>query len=149
MDALNAMGANATPMAFGEVYTAMQTGVLDGFEHGASVVKANKFYEVADYIALTRHLFGPLAFVYSEKEWQKLSDKEQKVVMDAATFARDVQRGLAPIREAEAFSFLEEKGMRINDIDTTSFREKAASVQEELAAEMGATELLKTIKETK
>jgi len=147
--ALNAMGANATPMAFGEVYTAMQTGVLDGFEHGASVVKANKFYEVADYIALTRHLFGPLAFVYSEKEWQKLSDKEQKVVMDAATFARDVQRGLAPIREAEAFSFLEEKGMRINDIDTTSFREKAASVQEELAAEMGATELLKTIKETK
>ncbi len=147
--ALNAMGANATPMAFGEVYTAMQTGVLDGFEHGASVVKANKFYEEAKYIAMTRHLFGPLAFVYSEKEWDKLSENERDTIMNAATFARDVQRGLAPIREAEAFQFLEDKGMKINDIDTTSFREKATSVQEELADEMGASDLLKMIKETK
>ena len=77
--ALNAMGANATPMAFGEVYTAMQTGVLDGYEHGAAVTKAQKFYEVAKYISLTQHLFGPLVFAYSNKEWAQLTDKEKAV----------------------------------------------------------------------
>lgn len=146
--ALNAMGANATPMSFGEVYTAMQTGVLDGFEHGASVVKANKFYEVAKYIALTKHLFGPLAFVYSDKEWRKLTQKEKQVVMQAASFARDVQRGLAPIREAEAFAFLEEKGMKVSEIDKTKFRKEAASVQKDLAKKMGASDLLKKIQNT-
>ncbi|NIO10306.1 MAG: hypothetical protein GTO40_20800, partial [Deltaproteobacteria bacterium] len=74
----------------GEVYTSMQTGVLDGFEHGAAVVKAQKFYEVSKYIALTRHLFGPLVFAYSEKEWGKLTDKEKQVVLEAAKMARDV-----------------------------------------------------------
>ena len=144
--ALNAMGANATPMAFGEVYTAMQTGVLDGFEHGAAVVKAQKFYEISKYIALTRHLFGPLVFAYSTSEWEKLTDAEKQVVMDAALMARDVQRGLAPIREAEAFDFLREKGMVINEIDTSTFRQNAVAIQDEIAAERDATELLEIIR---
>lgn len=144
--ALNAMGANATPMAFGEVYTAMQTGVLDGFEHGAAVVKAQKLYEVSKYIALTRHLFGPLVFAYSMPEWEKLTDEEKQVVMDAAIMARDVQRGLAPIREAEAFDFLRDKGMVINDIDTSTFRENAVEIQNEIAAERDATDLLEIIR---
>jgi TRAP-type transport system periplasmic protein len=144
--ALNAMGANATPMAFGEVYTAMQTGVLDGFEHGAAVVKAQKFYEVSKYIALTRHLFGPLVFAYSQTEWDKLSPEEQEVVLEAAIMARDVQRGLAPIREAEAFEFLKGKGMVINEIDTSTFRENAVEIQDEIAAERDATELLEIIR---
>ncbi len=146
--ALNAMGANATPMAFGEVYTSMQTGVLDGFEHGAAVVKAQKFYEVSKYIALTRHLFGPLVFAYSEKEWGKLTDKEKQVVLEAAKMARDVQRGLAPIREAEAFEFLKGKGMVINDIDTSTFGKNAVGIQDKIAKERGATELLGVIRAT-
>lgn len=146
IEAIKAMGANATPMAFGEVYPSLQTGVLDGFEHSASVVKANKFYEVADYIALTRHLFGPLVFVYSKAEWQKLSDDEKMVIKEAAAMARDVQRSLAPLREKEALKFLKEKGMVINDIDTSGFREKARTVQNTLAEERGAMELLDRIR---
>ncbi len=146
VEAINAMGANATPMPFGEVYTAMQTGVLDGFEHGASIVKANKFYEVAKYIALTRHLFGPLVFVFSQKEWAGLTPEERQVVMDGAMLARDVQRGLAPIREQEALDFLKGKGMVINDIDTRPFQKKAADIQDKIAKELGATDLLEKIR---
>ncbi len=144
--ALNAMGANATPMAFGEVYTAIQIGVLDGFEHGAAVVKAQKMYEVTKYIAMTRHLFGPLVFVYSKAEWEKLSDEEKDVVLQAAVMARDVQRGLAPIREAEAFQFLKDKGMVIHEVDTSTFRENAVAIQNEIAEERGVSDLLELIR---
>jgi tripartite ATP-independent transporter DctP family solute receptor len=147
--ALNAMGANATPMAFGEVYTAMQTGVLDGYEHGASVTKAQKLYEVAKYTALTRHLFGPLVMIYSGKEWAKLTPEEQAVVQKGALLARDEQRRLAPVKEDEAFAFLKEKGMVINEIDTSGFARNAVAIQDQIAAERKAADLLAAIRAVK
>ncbi len=147
--ALNAMGANATPMAFGEVYNAMQTGVLDGFEHSAAMTYANKFYEVAKYGALTRHLFGPIAFACSAKEWQKFTADEQKAILAAAAKARDNNRELAPVKEKEAFDALKAKGMTFSEIDTTGFRQAAVKVQDDLAKERGATDLLGTIRTTR
>lgn len=147
--ALNAMGANATPMAFGEVYNAMQTGVLDGFEHSAGMTYANKFYEVAKYGALTRHLFGPLVLACSMKEWQKFTPDEQKAIQAAAIKARDNNRELAPIREKEAFDGLKAKGMTFVEIDTTGFKQAAVKVQDDLAKERGATDLLEVIRTTK
>ena len=144
--AINAMGANATPMNFGEVYTALETGVLDGFEHGAAVVVANRFYEVANHVALTRHLFGPLVMSCSSTVWETLSPEEQALMRGAAVFARDVQRSLAPLREREAFDYLREQGMTITEVDTSVFVENARSVQDELAAEMGAGDLLEQIR---
>ncbi len=146
--ALNAMGANATPMAFGEVYTAMQTGVLDGYEHGSAVTVAQKFYEVAKYTALTQHLFGPLVFAYSKKEWAGLTDKEKAVILEGAKMARDVQRTLGPLREQEAFDFLKSKGMVIHSIDTSGFRKNAVSVQDKIASDIGAKDLLDIIRKT-
>jgi len=144
--ALNAMGANATPMAFGEVYTAMQTGVLDGFEHGSAVIKTQKFYEVSKYIALTRHLFGPLVFAYSLPEWNKLSNAEREIILEGAKIARVKQRELGPVKEKEAFDFLKSKGMIINEIDTTQFAENALEIQNEIAKERGAMDLLEKIR---
>ena len=145
--AVNAMGANATPMAFGEVYTAMQTGVLDGFEHGSAVIVAQKFYEVSKYISLTEHLISPLIFACSMKEWNAWSDKDKEVVEYAAQLAEDVNRALAPQREAEAFEFLKSQGMVINKIDKAPFQEAALGVQDKLAGELGAADLLKMIRE--
>lgn len=144
--AVNAMGANATPMSFGEVYTSMQTGVLDGFEHGASVVRAERFYEVASYMSMTRHLFGPLAFVYSSSEWAKLSEEQKGIVKAAAEVARDAQREKAPAKEAEGFAFLKEKGMKITEIDTSGFEKAAMDIQNKIASELGATDLLEIIR---
>ncbi|UCH61779.1 MAG: TRAP transporter substrate-binding protein [Fidelibacterota bacterium] len=144
--ALNAMGVNATPMAFGEVYTGMQTGVLDGFEHNATVIWANKFYEVGNYITLTRHLLGPVVFIFSKKAWDRLSDNDKEVIQEAVTMARDVERGLTSIREREAFRKLQEHGVIINEIDTRSFAERAVELQNNLAEEMGALDLLERIR---
>jgi len=144
--ALNAMGVNATPMAFGEVYTGMQTGVLDGFEHNATVIWANKFYEVGKYMTLTRHILGPVVFIFSKKVWDKLSDEDKRVIQAAATMARDVERGLTAIRENEAFQKLREDGMTITEIDTRVFAESAVVIQNNLANKMGALDLLEMIR---
>ncbi len=144
--ALNAMGANATPMAFSEIYTALQTGVLDGFEHAPSMVQSANLYEVSDHIALTRHLFGPTVMTYSMPLWNQLSEDEQQVVQAGADWAIEVARALAPGREQQALEQLQEEGMTVSDVDTSQFEEAAQPLQEELAADIDATELLEGIR---
>lgn len=144
--AINAMGANATPMAFGEIYTAMETGVLDGLEHNASIILANKFNEVAHHYALTRHLFGPLALVCSTTFINSLSEKDKATLNQAAFFARDAQRALAPLREQEAFAALVAAGVTVTEVDTSPLQSAANAVQDELAQSFGATETLAKIR---
>lgn len=144
--ALNAMGANATPMAFNEVYTALQTGVLDGFEHAASMVLSAKLYEVTDHMALTRHLFGPTVVTYSLQLWNQLSEEDQKVVQDAVDFSTEIARAMAPGREQQALDKLVEVGMTITNVDTTEFVKAARPLQDKLAGEINATDLLEAIR---
>jgi tripartite ATP-independent transporter DctP family solute receptor len=147
--ALNAMGASATPMAFGEVYTALQTGVLDGFEHAPPVVLTGKYYEVTKYVTLTGHLFGPTVTACSLKEWSGYTDKEKEVFAAAAKMAQDVNRNLSAQRDAEALEKLKARGMIINAIDKEPFVKAASPVQDDLAKQIGAEDLLKIIRETK
>ena len=145
--AINNMGANATPMAFGEIYSSMQTGILDGFEHNATIVQTQKLYEVGKYMALTRHLFGPLVICFSAKMWQDLSPEDQKITQEAAYLARDIERALAPIREAQSLEFLKDKGMVITEIDRSGLAVSAKKLQDELALESGAVDLLEKIRQ--
>jgi len=145
--ALNTMGANATPMAFGEIYSSMQTGVIDGFEHNATIVSTKKFYEVSKYMTLTKHLFGPLVLCFSEKKWNELTAEEKIIVKEAAILARDIQRALAPLREKEAMMQLKKHGMIISEIDRNQFLFAARKLQDKLAKEMEAEDLLKMIRE--
>lgn len=147
--ALNAMGASATPMAFGEVYTSLQTGVLDGFEHSSAVAFTGKYYEVAKYITLTEHLFGPTATVISKKEWDGYTDKERQVVAAAAKLAQDVNRSLSVQRDNESMDKLKAKGMIVNKIDKTAFLKAAGPLQDQLAKTINAEDLLKIIRDTK
>jgi len=147
--ALNAMGASATPMAFGEVYTALQTGVLDGFEHAPPVVLTGKYYEIAKYVTLTGHLFGPTVTACSMKEWQGYTEKERGVLAAAAKMAQDVNRNLSAQRDAEALEALKGRGMIVNQIDKQPFIAAAAPVQDDLAKQIGAEDLLRTIRATK
>ena len=143
------MGASATPMAFGEVYTSLQTGVLDGFEHSSAVTYTGKFYEVAKYITLTEHLFGPTVTVISKKEWDGYTDKERQVVAAAAKLGQDVNRSLSVQRDGESMDKLKAKGMIVNPIDKTPFLKAAGPLQDQLAKGLGAEDLLKTIRDTK
>ncbi|MEM8783030.1 MAG: TRAP transporter substrate-binding protein [Planctomycetota bacterium] len=145
-ETLRAMGANPTPMSFGEVYSAMQTGVIDGFEHGASVILANRMHEVGQHLALTEHLFGPLVFVYSDHAFGRLDEATQMLLEEAAAHARDVQRGLSAERDAEAMEALRGHGVTIHAIDTAPLAEAMKPLQDSLAAEREATDLLEKIR---
>ena len=147
--AINAMGANATPMNFGEIYTSMQSGVLDGFEHTAATVISFKMNEVACCIALTKHLMDPTFLVFSLGEWKKLTPSEQQALQNAATDAGLLVRKMAPQREGEALAEVKRLGMKVNEIDTRPLVQAALKAQDELAKEFGAENLLDQIRKTK
>ena len=144
--AINAMGANATPMNFGEIYTSLQSGVLDGYEHTAATTLSFKFNEVACCIALTRHLMDPTFLVFSLAEWKKFTPKEQEVMTTAARAGADTVRSMAPAREAEALAAVKKAGMKVNEIDTGPLQKAAVAAQDELAKDFGAESLLAKIR---
>lgn len=144
--AINTMGANATPMNFGEVYTSLQSGVLDGYEHTAATTVSFKFYEVACCMALTRHLMDPTMIVFSLAEWKKLSPAEQDIVTKAARNAAEHVRSLATVREGESLAALRKLGMKIHEIDIAPLQKAALAAQDDLAKEIGAEALLGTIR---
>ena len=144
--AINAMGANATPMNFGEIYTSMQSGVLDGFEHTAATVISFKLNEVACCIALTKHLMDPTFLVFSLSEWKKLTPSEQQALQNAATDAGLLVRKMAPQREGEALAEVKRLGMKVNEIDLVPLQKAALVAQDELAKEFGAEALLAQIR---
>ena len=146
--AINSMGANATPMNFGEIYTSLQSGVLDGFEHTAATVISFKMNEVACCIALTKHLMDPTFLVFSLPEWKKLSSAEQAALQKAATDAARVVRQMAPQREGEALAEVKRLGMKVNEIDVAPLVRAAVQAQDELAREFGAEKLLDAIRKT-
>jgi TRAP-type transport system periplasmic protein len=146
--AVNSMGANATPMNFGEIYTSLQSGVLDGYEHTAATTISFKMYEVACCMALTKHLMDPTFLVFSLPEWKKLSPAEQAALQKAATEAGHVVRAMAKVREGEALAEVKRLGMKVNEIDTAPLVKAALKAQDELAKEFGAEKLLEQIRKT-
>jgi TRAP-type transport system periplasmic protein len=146
VSAINAMGANATPMNFGEIYTSLQGGVLDGFEHTAATTLSFKLNEVSCCMALTRHLLDPVLLSLSMAEWRKLSPAEQAVVTKAANEAGQKVRSLAPVRDAESLAAVKKAGMKVNEIDLAPLQKAALPAQDELAKEFGAESLLAQIR---
>ena len=144
--AVNAMGANATPMNFGEIYTSLQSGVLDGYEHTAATTISFKLYEVACCMSLTRHLMDPTMLAFSLPEWKKFSPAEQAVMMEGAKQAAVYVRKLAPEREAASLAEVKKLGMKVIDIDTAPLQKAALVAQDELAKEFGAQDLLEQIR---
>ena len=145
--AVNAMGASATPMNFGEVYTSLQSGVLDGYEHTATTTHASSS-SIAKYYALTQHLLDPTVVAFSLSEWNKLDDKEKAVVQEGAKLATDIARAMSPVRDAEGMAELQKRGMIITRPDMTEARKAAESVQRDLASKLKADDLLKQILDT-
>jgi tripartite ATP-independent transporter DctP family solute receptor len=144
--AINTMGANATPMNFGEIYTSLQSGVLDGYEHTAATTIAFKFNEVACCMAMTRHLMDPVVLAFSLVEWRKFSAADQAIMMKGAQLAADMVRKMAPAREAETLAELKKLGMKVNEIDLAPLQKAALTAQDELSKEFGAESLLAMIR---
>ena len=92
IEAFSALGANAVPMPFPELYTALETKTVDGQENPFVSVEVTKFYEVQKYASNTRHAYSPLLVLVSKKFWDQLSDDERKILLNAANEAKPYQR---------------------------------------------------------
>jgi TRAP-type transport system periplasmic protein len=123
-ECLRMMGAAATPMAFGEIYTALQAGVLDGLEHDPPTIVASKFYETAKFYSLTEHNFSPLAIYTSEASLSRMPAATREAFADVARKAAADTRAHGLAVEKEALTLLKEKGVTVVDCDRESFRKR-------------------------
>lgn len=115
------LGANPTPLAFSEVYLALQTGTIDGQDNPLPTDYNAKFYEVTKYIVLTDHFVNPILPTMSEQTWQSLSADQQAAVLEALEAAREVVDTSNLEREAELVDFFEGEGMTIIEPDKEAF----------------------------
>jgi len=122
-----ALGANPTPMAFTEVYTALQTGSVDGQDNPLPTVVDAKFYEVTNQIALTSHLVDLNYVAFSKSVWDGMTEDQQAAVQAAAEAAAESGRLNQLEKEANLVAFLEEKGLEIYEPDLAAFRSHVQS----------------------
>ncbi|WP_187116761.1 TRAP transporter substrate-binding protein [Anaerotruncus rubiinfantis] len=142
---MQAMGMNPTPMGFSEIYTALQTHVIDGYEHDADTTLANGFDEVAKNFMLTNHMNGPIALYMSEKSFEKLDEKVRQDILEAGREAAAVHRETAPVKEKEKLEELKSTGMNVVEVDTESFAAACNEFNKSYCAENGLTEYYEKI----
>ena len=118
----NALGATATPLAFGEVYMGLKTGTIDGQDNPLPTVRAAKFYEVTQQIVLTNHLVDSLFIAVSNKTWNSLSAAEQKNLKAAAQAAAKFNNDNRIQEETQILEFFKKQGLKVNKPDQEAFR---------------------------
>ncbi|MBV9750817.1 MAG: TRAP transporter substrate-binding protein [Acetobacteraceae bacterium] len=123
-ECLRLMGAAATPLAFGEIYTALQAGVLDGLEHDPPTILASKFYETAKSYALTEHIFSPLVTYFSDLTFRRMPPKVRDGFLDAARQASLQTRAHGLTVQQEALGVLKQDGVSVLDCDREAFRKR-------------------------
>jgi tripartite ATP-independent transporter DctP family solute receptor len=131
VDMTQALGANATPMPYGEVYSSIQTGVIDGAENNWPSYESSGHYEVAGFYTLTEHLIVPEVLVMSKQRWDSLSPEDQVIIRDAARESVAHQRELWEAREKVSEEHVIAAGAQIvRGIDKAPFQAAMAPVYE-------------------
>jgi tripartite ATP-independent transporter DctP family solute receptor len=147
-----AYGAQTVHMPFGDVYTSLQTGVVNVAENGINVYLANKHYEVAPILSMTEHEANNNCLWVSDKTWNSLTPEQQQWVQAAATEVSRREPAMALKLEADSAAKLKTMGVKIVDgVDKSGFVKAAQPVQDQLAAELGphAVKLLKMVRDVK
>jgi tripartite ATP-independent transporter DctP family solute receptor len=134
---IEAMGGNPTPMDFKEVYTSLQTGVIDGQENPINVIATRALYEVQDYLMLTGHITQNQTVIVNDQVFQALSPELQEVLVSATRDAGDYQNDLLEQKEAEQLELIKGNGMPVVEPDVEAFREATANVHEKFDAVWG------------
>ena len=116
IDTFKTLGSNAVPMAFGEVFTALETRTIDGQENPTVTIETSKLNEVQKYLSVTRHAYTPFLILYSKKLWDQLSPQEQAALREAATAGQAVERSASRSLSEKSLVSLKAKGMVVNEI---------------------------------
>ena len=140
IETFKAMGINATPMAYAEVYTALEIGALDGLEHPPVDMYQNKIFEIQKHLAITHHGYTPVALVVSGKWFSSLPADQQAAIRKAAETARDYQRTEETRQENVAVNLLRSKGMAVTEFAPQDIEKMRAAVKpaiEKFSASIG------------
>lgn len=119
---IEAMGANATPMPYGEVYTALKTGLIDAAENNLPSYQTARHYEVAKFYNRTEHSMAPEMLLFSRKVWDTLTPADQQLVRAAAKASVQTMRRLWDEREAQALAAVTASGVQVVEVDKTGFQ---------------------------
>lgn len=139
VEGLNMFGIDAVSMGFGELFTAMQTGNVDGQENPISVIDASRFYEVQKYLSLTEHMYVVLPVLISEKTWEKLSSEQQALLTECIKEMVKYQREQCAADYDAQIADLKANGMEVNDVDKAAFMEAIKPLYEKYKSQFGET----------
>ncbi|CAM5523676.1 DctP family TRAP transporter solute-binding subunit [Frigidibacter albus] len=150
VDMMDALGANATPMPYGEVYSSIQTGVIDGAENNFPSYDSSGHAEVAKYFTLDQHLIVPELVAMSKASWDKLTPEDQAILREAARNSSVLQRQLWADQEKASLDKVVAAGSEvITEIDKTPFMEAMVPVYEKYVTTPEAKDLVERIQATK
>jgi tripartite ATP-independent transporter DctP family solute receptor len=146
---LEAMGANATPMPYGEVYTALKTGLVDGAENNYPSYESSRHFEVAKYYSVTEHSLAPEMLLFSKRTWDTLSAEDQKAIRQAAKESVPYMRKLWDEREAKSKAIAKAGGAEFIEVDKASFQNAMKPVYDKFIVDAKLKALVKRIQDTK
>ena len=146
---MEAMGANATPMPFGEVYTALKTGLVDAAENNYPSYESTRHFEVAKYYNKTEHSMAPEILLFSKKTWDTLAPADQQAIRAAAKESVGYMRKLWDEREAKSLAIVKAGGAQIVDVDTASFRAAMKPVYDKYLKDPKLQDMVKRVADVK
>ncbi|MGE3917477.1 MAG: TRAP transporter substrate-binding protein, partial [Hyphomicrobiaceae bacterium] len=146
IEMFKSLGGNPVPMAWGEVFTAVQQGALDGLEIPSAIIESAKMYEVTKYMSLTKHTYSVIHLMVSKKVFDKLSPELQAAMSKAGKSATIEQRKQAAANEVKVIETLKSKGLAVNEVsDPAKFRASVAPVYARFKASIGGDLLDRTL----
>ncbi|MDP1902223.1 MAG: TRAP transporter substrate-binding protein [Rubrivivax sp.] len=140
LDSFQTLGANAIPLPFSELFTALETKTVDGQENPYNTILSSKFFEVQKYLSITNHVYSPWIMLVSKKWWDGLNKAEQKVLADAAKASRDFERKDTRAEAAKAVGDLKAKGMQVNEVpvaEVARMRDRLVKVNAGIGVSIG------------
>lgn len=150
IDMFTSLGGAAVPMAWGETFTAVQQGTIDGLEIPVAVIEGNKYYEVTKFLSLTNHTYSMNALVIGKRALDKLSPEQKKAVMEAGKSATAAQRKQAAADVQELVKKLEKEGMKVNVVSNVdAFRSSVKPVYDKFRQSPAAPLLEAVLAEAK
>ncbi|MDR2326958.1 MAG: TRAP transporter substrate-binding protein [Acidovorax sp.] len=145
---LEAMGANATPMPMGEVYTGLKTSLIDAAENNYPTYESSRAFEVAKYFSKTEHSMAPEIVLFSKRSFDKLSPQEQAWIRQAAKESVPYMRRLWAEREAQSLALVKAGGAEIIEIDKAPFQAAMRPVYDKFITDAKLKDLVKRVQDT-
>ena len=140
IETFRTLGANATPLPFPEVYTALEQRVVDGQENPIATILASKFYEVQKHVVVSNHIYSTWALLMSKRFWDRLSADERAIITEAAEEAKAFERATIRAFEAKALEELKSRGMEVttlSEAEVAKLRERTKPVWDRFTTEFG------------